>query len=53
MCVKEPGHGIDHPPAYNAKVKERVELYFSPLGLHGLFQNGQKKRTYPEYFIVS
>jgi len=25
--VKRPGHGVDHPPAYNAEVKERVELY--------------------------
>jgi len=36
--VKQPGHGIDHPPPSRAEVKERVELYFySLLGLHGLF----------------
>jgi len=31
--VKRPGRGVDHPPPSNAKVKERVELYFySPSG---------------------
>ena len=25
--VKQPGRGIDHPPPYSAKVKERVGLY--------------------------
>jgi hypothetical protein len=31
--VKQPGHGIDHPPSSSAKVKERVELYLcSPYG---------------------
>jgi len=31
--VKRPGHGVDHPPASNAEVKERVELYlYSPSG---------------------
>jgi len=25
--VKRPGRGVDHPPAYSADVKERVELY--------------------------
>ena len=25
--VKRPGRGVDHPPPYSAKVKERVELY--------------------------
>jgi len=25
--VKQPGHGIDHPPPSSAEVKERVELY--------------------------
>jgi len=25
--VKWPGHGVDHPPPYSAKVKDRVELY--------------------------
>jgi hypothetical protein len=25
--VKRKGHGTDHPPSSNAKVKERVELY--------------------------
>ena len=24
--VKRPGHGVDHPPASSAEVKERVEL---------------------------
>jgi hypothetical protein len=29
--VKRPGRGVDHPPAYSAEVKERVELYlYSP-----------------------
>jgi len=26
--VKRPGRGVDHPPPFGAKVKERVELYF-------------------------
>jgi len=31
--VKRPGHGVDHPLPYSAKVKERVELYlYSPFG---------------------
>ena len=25
--VERPGRGVDHPPAYSADVKERVELY--------------------------
>ena len=25
--IKRPGRGIDHPPPYNAEVRERVELY--------------------------
>ena len=29
--VKRPRRGVDHPPPYSAKVKERVELYvYSP-----------------------
>jgi hypothetical protein len=28
--VKRPGHGIDHPLPSNAKVNERVEIYFYP-----------------------
>jgi hypothetical protein len=36
--VKQLGHGINHTPLSSAKVKERVELYFTPcLDLHGLF----------------
>ena len=32
--VKRPGLGVDHPPASNTEVKERVELYIqSPSGL--------------------
>jgi len=27
LRVKRPGHGVDHPPPYSAKVKERLELY--------------------------
>jgi len=31
--VKRPGRGVDQPPPYNARVKERVELYvYSPSG---------------------
>jgi hypothetical protein len=30
--VKRLAHGIDHPPRYIAKVKERVELFYSPSG---------------------
>jgi hypothetical protein len=26
--VKQPGHGVDHPPPSNAEVRERLELYF-------------------------
>ena len=29
--VKRTGYGINHPPLYNAEVKERVELYLSSL----------------------
>ena len=29
--VKRPGHGVDHPPASRAEVKETVELYFYSL----------------------
>jgi hypothetical protein len=25
--VKRSGHGVDHPPASNAEVKEKVEIY--------------------------
>ena len=33
LGVKQPGHGIDHPPPSIAEVKERVELYlYSPSG---------------------
>jgi hypothetical protein len=36
--IKRPGRGVDHPPLFSAKVKERVELYlYSRLGLCGLF----------------
>jgi len=35
--VKRPGHGIDHPSASRADVKEGVDLHlYSNLGLHGL-----------------
>ena len=30
--VKRSGHGVDHPPPSSPKVKERVQLYFSPSG---------------------
>ena len=31
LGVKQPGHGVDHPPASSSEVKERVELYlYSP-----------------------
>jgi len=31
--VKRPGHGVDHPPASSAEVKEIVELYlYCPSG---------------------
>jgi hypothetical protein len=31
--VKRPGRGVDHPPSYSARVKERVELFlYSPSG---------------------
>jgi len=31
--VKQPGHGIDHPPPLSVEVKERVEVYlYSPSG---------------------
>ena len=33
LGVKQPGHGVDHPPPSSAEVKERVELYlYSPYG---------------------
>jgi len=33
LGVKQPGHGVDHPPPSSVKVKERVELYlYSPSG---------------------
>jgi len=35
LAVIRLGHGVNHPPPSNAKVKERAELYFySPLWLH-------------------
>ena len=38
--VKWAGHSVDHPHPSSATVKERLELYlYSPLGLHGLFQD--------------
>jgi len=37
--VKQPGHGVDHPPPSSAKVKERVELYiYSPFGPCGMLE---------------
>jgi len=36
--AKLQGLGIDHPPQSSTEFKERAELY-SPLGLHGLFQD--------------
>jgi hypothetical protein len=36
--LKRPECDVDHPPPSSVGVKERVELYFSPLvGLRGLF----------------
>jgi hypothetical protein len=29
--IKRPGRGVNHPPAYSAEVKERVELYLYSL----------------------
>jgi hypothetical protein len=32
--IKQPAHGVDHPPPTSTEVKERVELYlYSPSGL--------------------
>jgi hypothetical protein len=31
--IKQPGHGIYHPPPFIAKVKERVELYLYSLSV--------------------
>jgi hypothetical protein len=37
--VKRSGCGVDHPPACNTNVIERVELYLSSsMGLYGLFE---------------
>ena len=39
--VKQLGHGVNHVPLSSAKVKERVELYFTPcLGLYLYIVNG-------------
>jgi len=27
LGIKQPGHGIDHPSPFSAKVKEKVELH--------------------------
>jgi len=36
--VKRPESGVDHPPPSSTEVKERVALlFYSPLGLRGLF----------------
>jgi len=33
LGVKQPGHGVDHPPPSSAEVKGRIELYLhSPSG---------------------
>ena len=35
--VKRPGRGADHPSSPScAEVRQRVELYFSHLGFHGM-----------------
>ena len=37
--VKRPGLGVDHPPPYSAKVKERVSYTATPpMGLRGLLK---------------
>jgi hypothetical protein len=37
--VKLPGCDVDHPPTFRAEVKERVDLYLTPLlRLHGKLQ---------------
>jgi len=33
LQIKQPGHGIYHPPASSAEVKERVELYLYSLSV--------------------
>jgi len=39
--VKQLGHGVNHVPLSSAKMKERVELYFTPcLGLYLYIING-------------
>lgn len=39
--VKQPGHGLNHVPLSSAKMKERVELYFTPsLGPYLYIING-------------
>jgi len=35
--VEPPRHGFHNPPQSSAEVKERVELYAPPVGLHGQF----------------
>jgi len=33
LGIRQPGHGVDHPPPSSAKVKKRIELYlYSPYG---------------------
>jgi len=35
--ISRPGRGVDHPPLFNAEVKEKIELYlYSPMGLRDL-----------------
>jgi len=39
--VKWLGHGVNHPPASSAEVKERAELYFSSPSVRSLHVLGQ------------
>ena len=44
--VKRPEHGgVDHPPPYSAKVKERVELYLS-------YSSGPSRPVLGQTFIL-
>ena len=40
LAVKQPGHGVNHPPPSSAEVKERVEPYLYSWSVPSQFATG-------------